>query len=93
MAGEDVKYPIYVSNYMQLVIDTSFFPWLIWLFPLVIWDAVWKVIALWKAGRNNQLGWFISVLIFNTVGILPIIYIFFFQKKSNDKLNKKTRKK
>ncbi|MBI2151432.1 hypothetical protein HYU21_01755 [Candidatus Woesearchaeota archaeon] len=66
---------------MQLLIDTSFFPWLIWLFPVVLWEGIWKVIALWKAGRNNQLGWFIAVLVFNTVGILPIIYIFFFQKK------------
>ncbi|MEI8087805.1 MAG: DUF5652 family protein [Paludibacter sp.] len=42
---------------------------------LALWDAVWKIIAMWKAGRNNQLVWFICIAIFNTVGILPIIYI------------------
>jgi hypothetical protein len=46
-----------------------------------LWEAVWKGIALWKSGRNNQLAWFICILIFNTIGILPIVYLLFFQKK------------
>ncbi|MFH1181958.1 MAG: DUF5652 family protein [Candidatus Woesearchaeota archaeon] len=46
-----------------------------------LWDMVWKGIGLWRAGRNNQLGWFVALFIFNTVGILPILYIAFFQKK------------
>ncbi len=52
---------------------------------LLLWDIVWKTIAMWKAARNNQLGWFIAVAIFNTVGILPIIYILFFQKNKKVK--------
>jgi len=47
---------------------------------LAIWDGVWKVIALWKSARNNQLAWFICLAIFNTAGILPILYILLFQK-------------
>ncbi|KKP37347.1 hypothetical protein A2483_04800 [Candidatus Peregrinibacteria bacterium RIFOXYC2_FULL_33_13] len=54
--------------------------WFIWLLPLIIWDGVWKAIGLWKSAKNNQLAWFISMIIFNTAGILPIIYIYFFQK-------------
>jgi len=46
-----------------------------------IWEAIWKGIALWKSGRNNQLAWFVCILIFNTIGILPILYILFFQRK------------
>jgi hypothetical protein len=42
---------------------------------LAIWDMIWKLIALWKSARNNQPGWFICIAIFNTVGILPIIYM------------------
>jgi len=49
---------------------------------LCIWDGVWKLIALWKSARNNQLAWFICLAIFNTVGILPILYICLFQKKN-----------
>ncbi len=55
---------------------------IIWLIPLlVVWEMVWKGIALWKAGRNAHLIWFICLFIFNTLGILPIIYIFAFSKK------------
>jgi predicted permease len=49
---------------------------------LAIWDGVWKLIALWKSARNDQLGWFICLAIFNTVGILPILYILCFQRKA-----------
>lgn len=51
---------------------------------LGIWSLIWKGIALWKAGRNNQLKWFIVMLILNTAGILPIIYLKFFQKKTRE---------
>jgi hypothetical protein len=47
---------------------------------LVIWDGVWKLIALWKSARHNQLAWFICLAIFNTAGVLPILYILCFQK-------------
>ena len=47
---------------------------------LAIWDGVWKLIALWKSARNNQLAWFVCLAIFNTAGILPIVYILCFQK-------------
>ncbi len=54
---------------------------LIFLIFLIIWDLTWKGIALWKSGKNNQLRWFVAIFILNTVGILPIIYLKFFQKK------------
>jgi len=60
---------------------------LLWLIPLMIWEMIWKGIALWKAGRENQLTWFVFLLILNTAGILPIIYIFFVNKKNSKKKN------
>ena len=45
-----------------------------------IWEGVWKLIAMWKSARNNQLPWFICIAIFNTIGILPILYILLWQK-------------
>lgn len=66
------------KNMNETILGTSI---LIWLTPLLLWELVWKGIALWKAAKNNQQGWFIALLILNTVGILPIIYIKFFQKK------------
>ena len=50
---------------------------------LVLWELVWKGLALYKAGRNRQLAWFIVMLILNTAGILEIVYLLFFQKKSH----------
>jgi len=50
---------------------------------LLIWELVWKGMALWRAGRNHHSGWFIAILILNTAGILPIIYLVFFQPKTN----------
>ena len=62
---------------------------LTWLIPLVVicalWDAVWKLIGMWRAGRNNELAWFICIAIFNTLGILPIIYILLDNNKSEKK--------
>jgi hypothetical protein len=56
---------------------------MVWLIiPLaVVWEAAWKGVALWRAGRSANLVWFICLFIFNTLGILPIIYIFAFSKK------------
>jgi len=52
------------------------------LFLVVVgWEIIWKGIAMWKCGRNNQLWWFIPILILSTAGILPIVYLLFFQKK------------
>lgn len=47
---------------------------------LVLWELVWKGIALWKAAKNEQKYWFVAMLIINSLGILPILYIFVFQK-------------
>jgi hypothetical protein len=48
---------------------------------VVIWDGVWKLIAMWKSARNGQRAWYICLAIFNTAGILPILYLLLFQKK------------
>jgi len=48
---------------------------------LVIWSLFWKGYALWKSAKNDQIRWFLAILIINTVGILPIIYLKFFQEQ------------
>jgi hypothetical protein len=50
---------------------------------LVLWTLPWKGVALWRAAGNKQLVWFICLLIFNTLAILEIIYIFGFSKKKS----------
>jgi Family of unknown function (DUF5652) len=54
--------------------------WMYLFVIFVIWETVWKGIALWKAAKETQKYWFIAILILNTLGILPILYIFVFKK-------------
>jgi methionyl-tRNA synthetase len=44
--------------------------------PLAVWSAIWKAIALYRAGGDRSVGWFVALFLFNTVGILEIVYIF-----------------
>ena len=65
---------------------------LVWLMPiiiiLIIWETVWKLIALWKTGRNKHLAWFICIALINTIGILPIVYILIHRDKPTDQIEK-----
>ena len=68
-------------------LDFPFFPAAV---PIVlgvilamVWSVAWKGVALWRAGRNGHLVWFIVLFIVNTLGILEIIYIFAFSRKKD----------
>lgn len=63
-------------NLKQLLINNL---WLIFL--IVLWVLPWKGVALWRAAKNNSKGWFIVLLLLNTLAILEILYIFIFSKK------------
>jgi len=52
-----------------------------------IWDLIWKIAAMWKAANNRQFIWFVCLAVFNTVGILPIIYLII-NKNDNRTANK-----
>ena len=47
---------------------------------LAVWDLSWKGYSLWVAAKSSQRNWFIALLVFNTVGILPIVYLAYFSK-------------
>jgi len=51
---------------------------------LTIWSLFWKGWALWKSANKKQLIWFIILLMINTVGILEILYIFYFNRYNLD---------
>lgn len=46
------------------------------------WSLVWKGIALWHAARNGQKGWFVALLVFQTLGLLEILYLVAFRPKT-----------
>ncbi|MBU4204780.1 hypothetical protein KKE19_04355 [Patescibacteria group bacterium] len=53
---------------------------------MAIWSIIWKGFALWRASKNHQKVWFIVLLGVNTVGILEILYLFYFSKKKDKNL-------
>jgi len=55
---------------------------------ILAWTLPWKGIALWKAARNSHKGWFIALLVVNTLALLEIIYIFYFAKKKVEPIEK-----
>lgn len=63
-----------------LATDTQSGGFLALILVLALWELIWKGIALWKAAKNEQKYWFVAMLIINSLGILPILYIFVFQK-------------
>ena len=65
----------------------------LWMYPILVWTIAWKAIASWKAARRGHLIWFVAFFIVNTVGILPMIYLFFFQNMKSVTKNKRRGKK
>jgi len=87
-----------VTEYLTTISQLMGMP--IWTFiSLLLWETTWKLIALWKSARKGSLIWFIILAISNTMGILPILYIFAFSKmkcceiKSKKNSKKKITKK
>lgn len=54
---------------------------LVLLAPLLIVDLALRGIALYKSARRGQKAWFIALLIVNSLGILPAVYLVWFSKK------------
>ncbi len=48
---------------------------------LAIWEIYWKGRGLWASAQKKEKWWFIAMLLINTVGILPIAYLYYFSKK------------
>ena len=56
-------------------------PWIILLMLVfLVWSFIWKGLALWQSARNGHKGWFVALLLINTLGILEILYIYVFGK-------------
>lgn len=53
------------------------------LLPFVLMAALWTIVikgyALWHAARSSHRGWFVALLVVNTLGILEIIYLLWFR--------------
>lgn len=58
-----------------------------WFWLAIVWSIAWKAWALWRAAKNNDLIWYLVMMVVNTLGLIEIVYIFLF---SNKKLGRKS---
>ncbi|MBS3099335.1 hypothetical protein J4462_03925 [Candidatus Pacearchaeota archaeon] len=59
-----------------------------WMIVLSIWDIIWRAFAVLRSTKLNQPVWSVIFVIFQTAGILPILYLFIFSKIKPDKTEK-----
>ncbi|OGG13969.1 hypothetical protein A2773_03855 [Candidatus Gottesmanbacteria bacterium RIFCSPHIGHO2_01_FULL_39_10] len=57
-----------------------------WVIPLVVWDISWKGVALWKAAQKKNKWWFIALLLINSAGLIPMVYIFIIDNRIKTKV-------
>ncbi|MDD2547972.1 MAG: DUF5652 family protein [Candidatus Pacebacteria bacterium] len=50
---------------------------------LAIFDLIVRGIALWHSAQRKEKKWFVCLFIFNTVGILPLIYLYIISNNVN----------
>lgn len=55
-----------------------------WIVLLAVWELIWKGQALWRAARKGDTSWFVVLLIVNTVGLLPLAYLFVISKDDQE---------
>ena len=56
-----------------------------WMGPLVFLDLILRGLALWKSAKANRQYWFVGLLLINSMGILPAIYLYFIDRKTAKK--------
>lgn len=42
---------------------------------VVVWDIAWRVIAVRRAVKNRQYRWIVPLVIVNSGGIFPMLYL------------------
>jgi hypothetical protein len=55
-----------------------------WLVPVMAVDVVLRAFAARRAVQNGQRGWALAIGLINSMGILPVAYLIFFQREHPD---------
>lgn len=48
----------------------------------IAWDLAWKGVALWRASRNSHSRWFVALLVLNSAGVLPMVYLWLCRRRN-----------
>lgn len=62
-------------SYYQAMFMSRFAPFLWFILPFVLLDVILKAWGMWRAARMGKNIWFLVLLIINSVGILPAIFL------------------
>lgn len=49
--------------------------WIIFISSIIIWDLILRGYALWHAAEHHNRNWFLALLLINSAGFLPLIYL------------------
>jgi hypothetical protein len=55
-----------------------------WLLPIIAMDVVLRAFAVRRAVQNGQRAWALAIGLVNSMGILPVAYLLFFQHERPD---------
>lgn len=53
-----------------------------------VWEMIWKGFALWRAARNRDIFWFVLLILINSAGLLPAVYLFYISKSPRKRLGR-----
>ena len=59
-----------------------------WIVAVLVWNLPWKGVALWKAARRKEVGWFILIFLVQTMAILEIFYLFWIVRENKNNYKK-----
>jgi hypothetical protein len=76
-ALEHMFFPSFMfhPSHDQLILMSQLIPFLWFLLPLVILDLGLRGWSMWRAARINKPIWFVALLVINSLGILPAIFL------------------
>jgi len=63
-----------MKDFEQLLTKPEFY------LVLLSWSLIWKGLALWKSAGKKHIVWFVIILLFNTLGLLEIAYLYFLNR-------------
>lgn len=67
-----------------MIEDIIFSNWFLVSLPIIlVFTIIVKAFALWHSARRGQKGWFIALIILNTLGILDVIYLLMYKNKDS----------
>jgi len=51
----------------------------------IVLDVVLRGFALWRSSKRDEKGWFVALLVINSIGIFPLIYLLTHPEKKSKK--------